>query len=353
MGDMAIDPAGDLEFAIEWYREVIPPSTRHPYGPPEDRRAVDAAVSAIEADGRGFTLPAEISWFWRTWDPFGFDVVPWPRLIDAPGAVDLWNIDVDTGLPRVLLPVAYESHGHLFVELRRSGDGPAPLWYFAFADSTIECRYPSLAALFRACAEVVELAGVAAPERDVDRHATYVDLLDGDQFRAVVDRHFAAASGARRTAVAVHDAGAWPAHWRQAQGIDEGDLAVKGRTHTIAQFLAAAQGGPVEARLHGRWTHLAGVNHLGIGRLDDDSGSVTLAMPSSVVAVGSIDTDVEVDVVAVGPPPELPDLDTGAIMSAVLGGDPDAASQMGAAILGGLDDVAGSLPQVRRMVSLG
>ena len=70
---------------------------------------------------------------------------------------------------------------------------------------------------------------------------------------------------------------------------------MKGRTHTIAQFLVAAQGGPVEARLHGRWTHLAGVNHLGIGRLDDDSGSVTLAMPSSVVAVGRDDTDVDLD----------------------------------------------------------
>ncbi|QGG94397.1 hypothetical protein [Actinomarinicola tropica] len=76
-------------------------------------------------------------------------------------------------------------------------------------------------------------------------------------------------------------------------------------------------------------------------------------MPSSVVAVGSADTDVEVDVVAFGPPPDLPDLDTGAITAAALGGDPDAAGQMGAAILGGLDDVSGRLPQIRRMVSLG
>jgi hypothetical protein len=154
------DASEDLQFAIEWYVEVIPSSDYLPYRPPRDLVAVDEALATIDVELAPLRLPPEVRWLWRAWDPKGFDVLPYPRLCDPGFALQSWRMDVVEGsFPRALFPIAYESHGFLLLELGGEAGQPAPVWYYAYTDSEFVCAYPSVAALFRSCAEAVEVRG--------------------------------------------------------------------------------------------------------------------------------------------------------------------------------------------------
>src|SRR3546814_526779 len=189
----------DLRHAIDWYVEAVPAGSLFPFQPPPSPAEVEATILETGAAISPFQLPPELVWLWRTWDPTRFTDLPYPRLTSPGFALHCWRQDaLESGHPKILFPVAYESHGFLLAELSESYEQPAPIWYYAYAEEALVLTYPSLATLFRACAEAVEIAGARPPSDDNDRYALYAPLFHGPTFDAIVERHFtASAHGAR------------------------------------------------------------------------------------------------------------------------------------------------------------
>ncbi len=357
-----VEPKEDLRYAVEWYLEAVPPGSVAPPRPPQDPSAVETAIAEAEGAIAPLQLPTELVWLWRTWDPTRFDPLPYPRLTDPSFALDCWRSNaMESGEPRILFPVAYESHGFLLVELGGPTEQPAPVWYYAYTDDYYMLTYPSLASLFRSCAEAVEAVGVQPPADD--RYEAYVEILSGPAFDAIVERHLAASRHAGRDRrVPLGDVRRWPEHWQRAQEMDDDAFAPRGATHTVASFTEATSGsGPmVIARMVGRFRPQGG-GSLGprgtmatFGSFSDASGSITVLLPHSVTDVGGRhgEIDVEVEVEATSPVGAPPDLDARDIQDAALAGDVATASTRAGDLGHSMQDAAARMPVVRRMVPL-
>lgn len=296
---MTRDPVRDLQEAITRHREAVRGSGRTGTTRPWDETQAERAVAEVAAAVAPLPLPAELEWFWRNVDPFAFDVLPYPQLTDPRFALDVWTDEQAEGLdhPRVLFPIAYESHGFLRIELGLDPGHPAPVWYFAYCDDEFVCEYPSMASLFRATADAVEASGIAPPDVDADRWQACSEVVDRANLVSFVDPYFTASPVADRRRVPFGDARRWPRRWYDAQGIVDSQVQVVGRTHTVEEFEAAAQTGPVQGRLHGTWRTRAASDRV-VGVLTDETGAITLALPNSVRFVGPGRGAVEVEVEA-------------------------------------------------------
>ena len=350
----------DLRQAVAWYVDVVPPSTLVPYRSPPEPGTVETTLAAIDAAISPLRLPAEVLWFWRHWDPYAFEYVPYPRLCDPTAALESWELNAVQGHdPRILFPVAYESHGFLLVELGDRPGRPAPVWKYSYCDNEFVCAYPSLAALFHSCAATVEALGGSTSGAD-DGSVSYYDLFHDPAFDAFVDSSFAASAEAERRRVPYRDARRWPARWRAVQGIDDELLARRGRTHTVAEFEAAAASGPVAGRLWGRFRAAAGGGFgaggasVAMGPFTDETGALVVLLPDAVVDVGGQDgrVDVEVDVEASGPIGTTPELDGRPASGAALSGDLDAAGAIAEELGRALEEAVPRIPVITRMVPL-
>ena len=207
----------DLRLALDWYMSVVPPPPDRPYGPPLDRSAIASGLAAIDVALRPMVLPAEVRWMWETWDAGSFDIIPMARMTLPDFALDSWQEGViEYGDdPWALFPIGYQSHSFLLVEL--GTPTPAPLWTSFFGFPDFSCVFPSLAAMFRSCAEITEAAGAASSTGH--RYDELASLWDGwpspPSFARIVDRHFAASQTSERRDVPWQVPEAWPMTWRR------------------------------------------------------------------------------------------------------------------------------------------
>jgi hypothetical protein len=98
-----------------------------PPEPPEDTKVlkeIDAAVAPLR-------LPAEVRRFWELVDPCSLRIEPYPHLTSPQVALELWQEQVADSpgvVPRVLFPIAYESHLFTFVEVHGDDGGALFVW---------------------------------------------------------------------------------------------------------------------------------------------------------------------------------------------------------------------------------
>lgn len=363
-----MDPVEDLEFAIEWYRDVVPRRSDRP-GPlapnPTDAAQV---LDQIRRELHPIVLPPELAWFWTTWGPLAvealFDVTPGPRLTTAAFALDFWHNQTRgefPGVPRNLFPVAYESHGFLLADLAAAGqERAAPLWLYYFDFDAYQLHYPSLASMFRSVATTFESVGLSVPA-DRSRWDGGHEVLLSQSFDATRRAALTAAGmDGRRNAVPVLDQRQWPESWRVAHGLTQADMEVRGATHTVAELVAAAARAPLTARLHGRCHGAVGAfeiagERVDIRRFTDATGTIDVLQPVGLRAVGITgDVLLEIEVECPGPFGTTADTSNGAcdLIAAAASNDPD---RMTAAI----DDLfssrypdADNLPRIRRMVAI-
>ncbi|WP_436795565.1 hypothetical protein [Actinospongicola halichondriae] len=350
----------DVRHAIDWYVEAVPAGSLVPLQPPPSPAEVEATILEAGSAISPFQLPPEVVWLWRTWDPTRFTDLPYPRLTRPDFALQCWRQDaLESGHPKILFPVAYESHGFLLVEMSEAYEQPAPIWYYAYADEAFVLTYPSLASLFRACAEAVEIAGARPPSHDNDRYAVYAPLFDGPTFDAIVERHFtASAHGTRERRVAIDPMLEWPDHWQRAQGLDSAALKPAGATHTVRAFAEAAATSPLTGRLVGVFRSQGGGSFApggamaSFGTFTDPTGTIPVLLPHSVLDVGGRDgtMEVEIEIEATTPIPAIPELDTRDIQNAALSGEIANAQALGAQLGHALHNAATQVPLIRRMI---
>lgn len=308
-----VDPVEDLSAAVDWFVEAVGSRTPRPIRRTSDHAGTARDLAELEERITPYRLPPEIRWFWETWDPFTFVVLPAPNLHSASAAFECWSLlswEDPAECPRALLPVGYTSHTYRLMDLSGPNGTPAAMWDYDF-DQNLVCDTPSLAALLRACAERAEqaLLDQPPPTTDTDWYAYYHELFGGPELQAILDRHFAA-SPAERQRLSPYEPETWPEPWRQAQRAMTGGSHPRGPTHTVAEFLALLNTGHPRVRLRGVLTQMSGLEggHDWLMRLEDETGDIDLAVPPSALAPGGkLGVAEEVEVVGRGPLPPRPE----------------------------------------------
>ena len=245
---------------------------------------VERAAVAVEP----LRLPAELLYFWTTWDVGSFEVL---ELLDvhlnSPGhAVLTRNHFIAMEFPQIFMPLG----GRQYVEFALELDSPSVDGGRLFDLSSHAESYQ----VGRGIADMFDLLTEALPE---DR-----DNADDDEggLFPVLGR-----AADRIGRVEVHyDRGLWPLHWLEAEGFDGEWLEPKGATHSIAEFEAERENGSVvRAVLQGTWCTRAGIGGNDMITLTDHSGSIELRVPTDIPHAGlGPDRQCEIEVESTGRP---------------------------------------------------
>lgn len=180
----------------------------------------------IEASIAPLALPTEVRAFWTRVDPATIAIAPYPPPTSPAFALDSWTESADEFsmmVPKVLFPIARESHGHLMVELESDGGAAGTVFECGYG-GPFHRRFDSVADWLGQIAALVEAGGY-------ERHE-----LPGGQVRYLDD----AEVWERLTAdyatdhtphwlygdLLIVEEGVpdWPVHWRRASGLDRPGL---------------------------------------------------------------------------------------------------------------------------------
>ena len=278
-----IDAAVDRLIAA--YRQADLPPIR-----PADRD-VERVLAEIEGEIAPLRLPEVLVRFWRLVDPVTITVAPYPHPTSAGFALESWKSDRDESpgmTPRLLFPIAYESHGFLFVELVDDEGGGAVLEW-AYAGSPFSVRFPSLSAYLDLLATMIELGEFT---RHVGETHSWVEFDPEGQWEGAQAVRLAAAQPRPRLGGAREideDVRHWPAHWLASSGLTPEASSPRGASTTVADLLrAAAVGTTASGTIRGRVTSLAGFGADWRAAVDDGTGVLDLWCPAAVCTYGPV-----------------------------------------------------------------
>ncbi len=291
-----------------------------------DPDAADSLIAPIVDRIAPAGLPADIEWFWRHWMPSSFGhLTGYPHFTELEFVLHVLNDDETW--PASLVPVAYESHGFLGVELEYPDSSAGRVYYYAYADDGHRLRARSLA-------EMLDVVVDAIEDGEIDERGGFV-LLDADVdelCRARLDA--AGVPAADRGPFDPSDSLTWPPAWRRLAGIDDAARSPVGASHSVASLIAAvhASRGAVTATISGRVVRSGGSADGDVLAIDDGTGVVDVYVPRAVPRFGqSADARYEFDVVATagagGTGLMDVDGDHAAASEAALAGDVDAAAR--------------------------
>ena len=283
-------------------------------GLPPIRRArgARASLATIRAAIAPLRLPAEVEQFWRRVDPESITVAPYPHPIGPAFALRTWVMHRDEAAgmtSRLLFPVAYESHGFLFVELEDGRGSGGAVLQWAYGGEPFAVRFPTLSAYVDLLATMIELDEFT---RDGTGAQAYIGFDPDGRWDDALTVRLAAAQplrGFENVRTIDEDILRWPERWLLADGLTPDARALRGATTTIAELMRrAASGSASNGTVRATVTSLAGS---GAGRritIDDGTGRLDVWCPAAVCAYGpSIRTEFEFDVVVRPMPDPAPD----------------------------------------------
>jgi hypothetical protein len=262
---------------------------------PEDTKVLDEIDAAIAP----LRLPAEIRRFWELVDPYSLRIEPSPCFTGPAFALDAWrgHVTETPGMvPRVLFPVAYESHAFAMVELHGADthDGGA-IFFWAYDSSDFS---PMFARLDDLLDDVLDALATDRVRRHHDRLLVTATATDGESLlTAYPPVHHAVHGTLERIPAAM---AAWPERWLLRSGIGPDRRQPHGADHTIAEVIAAMSGGPVRARIHATVEGLAGSGEGATVVVSDGTGKMRIWCPAELTALGpGLGASFELQIVAV------------------------------------------------------
>lgn len=273
------------------------------------RRGIDRVLADIQREIAPLRLPEELVRFWQLVDPATITVAPYPHPTTADFALHCWKSHRDElpgATPRLLFPVAYESHGFLLVELD-DGRGGGAVLEWAYCGSPFRVRFAALSGYVNLLATMIELGEFA-------RHRTETHAwVEFDP-----ERRWEDAQAVRLTSVQPlpqlgltreidEDVRQWPEHWLASSGLTGEARTPRGATTTVAQLLrGAAAGTAMSGTIRALVTSLAGTAEGRRIEVDDGTGVLDVWCPAAVSTYGpSVERRFEFDVV-VQPHPDSP-----------------------------------------------
>jgi hypothetical protein len=313
----------DVDSAIDRLDEALRAAGLAGLEPPSDV----ATIAELDEAVAPYAVPAELRRFWERVDAERIPVFTFPMIRGPATALQLLqglrDIDAATPLvmPPVLLPVDYASHCYGVIELASewSEGGTTFEWEF----DAIPLVSHSLAGRIEVLAELLSQGrfepgdGYAVLDHRAEREKRLARLASGSPHPVYGDQH---AIPSRLES--------WPAHWLRASGIDLRDRVPRGATHTLAELVAAAAGGPATGRIHAQVTRLVGIGGDTLVVVEDDTGQLDVWCPAGTSLWGPVHRRTfEFELTLERPPGPPPDLDTGhmEVSRRALSGDVDGA----------------------------
>lgn len=205
--------------------------------------------------------------------------------------------------PRTWLPV-FDDQIVNVVTLDVSGLPPSDpsVWYGHTHDGWLSRLFDSIAEMLHVVCDAAESSALAEMNG-------YLGLLDGEWIESLDGRAWSRYRLARSPGTFRHPdppAGTnvsrwpepdWPRAWLVPLGVTDESLALRGRTHTIAELIAAAAHGPVEATIRGRVMTGAGGAGFWNPVVDDGSGRIVVLCDTPLVPMSiGVGADGEFDV---------------------------------------------------------
>ncbi len=199
------------------------------------------------------------------------------------------------------MPIANAGLGFLVIDLTSDDLVPAGMIHEVWVDEGVfKPVAMNVAGIFEASSDAIESGSPDDPYAPIDFDTHLV--LDGASSHQVKRL---------RGPGAISE---WPKRWLEAQGISDDQFALRGATHTIAEFVEARRYGPVTGTVIAK----GGIGHwmVGVGsrmEIRDESGSMEVTIPPTVLEPGRGSTAYfEYDVTATawtGPEPSIRELD--------------------------------------------
>lgn len=302
----AVASASELEQSIAALSALLAEAGVAPPTPPSEF----AVLSEIDAAILPLRLPATVRRFWELLDPATLAVDAFPETTSPSFALSSWQRHVRENpgmVPRVLFPIACESHCFLMVEL----DGPAvddggAIFAWGYGGYEFRLVFTDIGAFVE---YLVSSVRSGRYERGEERLYIPDDLLQQAPAPAVHP-----VFGALDTIG--EDVGDWPQTWRDRSGLDAERTQPLGADHTIAEVLEASRAGEVLARVHATVTELAASAEGTHVTVADETARMRIWVPAAVRALGPVmHRCFEFRIVAPAHGPDPPDL-------SVMGTDP-------------------------------
>lgn len=213
-------------------------------------------VAATEAELAPLRLPAEYRRLIERMDP-AIPLVGRPNLHRLTFGLDCWRSHRMSGtFPTLLFTIAYESHMWLGIELQSDVSPGGELYHW-----TVDGAYSHVGRLPALLASLAEAPTTGPPNRFGQVSVAF---------------HVGALRSGLSYFFKIED---WPEHWQRAEGIAPADPVPAGATATVADVLAARNGGPVHERIHVSVTRATSTGRESIVTVEDDTGSLVLRWP--------------------------------------------------------------------------
>jgi hypothetical protein len=211
--------------------------------------------------------------------------------------------------PRLLFPVAYQSHGFLFIELDDGQGDPGAVLDWGYGGSPFYVRFAALSGYVDLLATMIELG-------EFKRHASATHSWvqfdpegrwdDAQAVRLTASQPLPRLGTSREID---EDVRQWPEHWLASNGLTSEMRSPRGATTTVAELLRrAAIGTEVSGTIHATVTSLAGSGAGSRISVDDGTGVLDVWCPSAVCTYGPvIRRQFEFDVIVQANPASPPD----------------------------------------------
>lgn len=302
-GDEAVQvrgPSSAIDVAVDRLRAAYRDAGLAPIRPAGAGTA--RILADIKLEIAPLRLPVELERFWQLVDPRTITVAPYPHPTDADFALDSWKSHRDEfpGMtPRLLFPLAYESHGFLLVELSDGDSQGGAVLEWGYAGSPFYLRFAAVSAYVELLATMIECDEFTRHEGE---NRSWIEFDP--------ERRWEGAQAARLTAAQPlpglgaareidEDVRHWPAHWLASNGLNAETSSPRGASSTVADLLfGAAAGSAVSGTIQARVTSLAGSGAGCRVAVDDGTGVLDLWCPAAVCTYGpGIRREFEFDVV--------------------------------------------------------
>ncbi len=274
----------DRDALMREFHRLLRRRGHRPEAPSLER--IDAAIAELEVAILPCQLPEEVRWFWRN-APLSADMFR----VNPTGPAAALEIRKDSRFrPAPIVVIGDGGHEYLYAEL--AYDGGEPGWIYAHSLFGSCHPSPPLNAgstdhAVLVFAGITELLAFWVSE--LKRPEPVEGEWWGDVFE--VAKHQSALPPTidvvDRAPINLNTMDHWPRRWRQSAGVGDEMFALTGRTHSVAELVAARWQGPVEAVLVGRVRNLGGGAHGVLARLTDDTGSVEVLILSSALDLGT------------------------------------------------------------------
>jgi cell wall assembly regulator SMI1 len=313
-----VEDGADVDAALSRFADVI--GSRYPTWLEQLRPGLDAAgLGRLREAVSPYLLPRQVEALYRWHDGGDSGVFGGWRMRSVDELIRWYRFTCeDMESPPTWLPV-FDDQIVNVVTLDVPGMSPSDpsVWYGHTHDGTLERLFDSVAAMLHVVCDAAERDALAEVGDSFGlRTSDGVEPLDGSAWSAF---RLSRCPGAYQypdppagTSLSRFPEAGWPRAWLLPLGVTDESQALRGPTHTVAELIAAAAGGPVYGTIRGRAVTGAGGAGFWNPVVDDGSGRLVVACDTASVPLSiGVGLDGEFDVLLedASPPDPITDDD--------------------------------------------